>query len=364
MVEYHNEVLPFIYRNIGSKHLPLEDITFLHFDSHPDMLIPKEMPAEYVYDKEKLFDSISIEDWILPAVYGGHLNNLMWMKPPWAKQITDGTRKFRIGSTKHDKTIRVDCKENYFVAECLFCPTGDLENTKEAVLNVMTLGNSINNEVDDFNKIKMELTEVIQKNTYYILDIDLDFFSTNNPFENLYSNACLYERLKKLYKYNPPQTSNEQDLVISTQNRKKQIECLRNVFENFQNRKPLPILEDTNTKGEIESLKDAMLQHYNEDEIDWLLVHDAGCTCDDTELPNHISTKEEIDLLLNCFNRFLELLPEDPTIITISRSTEDDYTPGEDVDYIQQKVLGIIIEKYECSEPILHYLDNKEEEMV
>lgn len=50
------QVLPHIYRAIGSKHLPLADLTLVHFDSHPDMLIPVDMMADTVYDKENLFE--------------------------------------------------------------------------------------------------------------------------------------------------------------------------------------------------------------------------------------------------------------------------------------------------------------------
>lgn len=370
MVEYHHEVLPFIYRNIGSKHLPLEGIGFVHFDSHPDMSIPKEMPADDVYDKNKLFDTISIEDWMLPAAYGGHLKELLWIKPPWAKQISDGRRVFRIGASKHDNTIKVDCNESYFVSEWLFCPASEMKNTKEVVLKVMTLGKAINNELDDLNSVKVDLRESLQEEAHYILDIDLDFFSTNNPFELLYSKAFLYEKLKTLYRYEPPKSLSEEDIIASTQKRKEQMEFLRSMFQNLQHKNPLPTIfndkEMEKTVAEIENIKSAILEHYKEEEIDWLLVHDAGCTCDDTELPNHVSTKEEIDVMLSSFQSFLELLPKDPTIITISRSTEDDYTPEEDVEYIQKRVLEILAEKFVCSEPMLHYLndDNKEEEIV
>jgi hypothetical protein len=54
------QVLPFIYRCMGSKHLPLEGNTLIHLDSHPDMLIPKGMPADTVWDKYELFRSVSL----------------------------------------------------------------------------------------------------------------------------------------------------------------------------------------------------------------------------------------------------------------------------------------------------------------
>jgi len=45
---------------MGSKHLPFESNTFIHLDSHPDMLIPKEMPADTVWDKNQLFKYVYI----------------------------------------------------------------------------------------------------------------------------------------------------------------------------------------------------------------------------------------------------------------------------------------------------------------
>ncbi|KAF7407643.1 hypothetical protein HZH66_002180 [Vespula vulgaris] len=105
IVENHDEVLPFIYRCLGSKHLPFEGNTFIHLDSHPDMLIPKTMSADIVWNKDELFGDISIENWIMPAVYAGHFKRLIWIKPPWSKQIPDGITTFFIGKHKQSGTI-------------------------------------------------------------------------------------------------------------------------------------------------------------------------------------------------------------------------------------------------------------------
>ena len=104
--EYHQEVLPFIYRAIGSKHLPFAGITLLHFDSHPDLMAPLYMKAESVFNKDVLYDIVSIADWILPAVYVGHVSKVIWIKPPWSKQISDKTLKFSVGRHKIEGTIR------------------------------------------------------------------------------------------------------------------------------------------------------------------------------------------------------------------------------------------------------------------
>lgn len=90
IVEDHHDVLTFLYRCIGSRHLPLRGNTIIHFDSHPDMCIPKHMPAGYVFNKEDLLDSISIENWMMPTVFAGHVERIVWIKPEWANQMPKG----------------------------------------------------------------------------------------------------------------------------------------------------------------------------------------------------------------------------------------------------------------------------------
>ncbi|CAH0555773.1 unnamed protein product [Brassicogethes aeneus] len=351
IVENHHEVLPFIYRDIGSRHLPVEGTTFVHFDSHPDMLIPKYMPADFVYEKQKLFDEISIENWMLPACYGGHFKHLVWVKPPWAKQMDHGAQTFLIGKEKSTGYIRLNCKENYFISECLYCHEDNLENIKEVVLEVVELGG-------DNNTASPKITESY-KNPF-ILDVDLDFFSTKNPFKALYEKANAYERLKKIYDFPPPKTTSDKDIQESSEARDKQIKELEEIFNHLEENREIPnttnsLLED------IKELHSKILEHYEDGEIDWTLVHDAGCTCDNTELPHHPSTKEEIDKMMGCFKDFVDLLRDRPVVITISRSSEDDYTPPDVVEDIQKRVLEILIEKFP-TQLNFHYRDDLSEE--
>jgi hypothetical protein len=69
-------------------------------------MAPLDMKAESVYNKGILFDVVSIADWILPAVYVGHIKKVIWIKPPWSEQISDKTLCFNVGSHKVERTIR------------------------------------------------------------------------------------------------------------------------------------------------------------------------------------------------------------------------------------------------------------------
>lgn len=364
-MEYHNEVVPYIFRNIGSRHLPSKGLTIVHLDSHPDLLIPKKMESGDVFDKAVYCSLTDIADWLLPSAYSEVFKSIVWVKPPWAKQMPEGAQTFRIGRDKNDH-LRVDSKLSYFVAECLYCPTDELQDAKEVDLEVVTLGKRIEEESDDFNAIRTSLLRYIKEESAYILDIDLDFFSTSNPFQNVYSKAKMYERVKELCPFKPPASQSDQDVKTAVQKREQQTSELEQLFCTLDEHRKLDISESTAPPNplicKVEELRNALLENYKDEEIDWPLVYDSFWTCDDTPLPHHVSTMEELETMFEAFGTFLEALPKPPVIVTISRSSVDDYTPEEDVEFIQTKVVELVKKKFECDEPVVDLGERSSEE--
>ncbi|EAT41648.1 AAEL006752-PA [Aedes aegypti] len=359
IVEDHHDVLTFLYRCIGSRHLPLRGNTIIHFDSHPDMCIPKHMPAGYVFNKEDLLDSISIENWMMPTVFAGHVERIVWIKPEWANQMPKGKFQFNVG--EHEGSIRTDSTLEYFVSEGCYQPEDEMENKKSLQLQVCAIEEY---KVADDDGLK----------SGYILDIDLDYFSTHNPFLKIYEKVGLYDKLKEIFISPELADTTENDLERLQQiakNREEKLEFLESMFlylEEVGNLKHFLVdyqqeisEEYTHLLEKVSNLVTVLKKEYAEEEIDWSMIYDAGCTCDVTDLPHHESTREEIQTMVQQLESFLVRLPAPPTVITMSRSSEDDYTPADQVEQIQELVLGALQKclRTELDNPILYYKDQE-----
>lgn len=368
VVEEHNNALQHILRAVGSKHLPFTHNLLIHFDSHPDLLIPADLKASEVFNVPDMLEKLSIENWILVAAYAGQISTIVWVKPPWASQIEDGHYTFLIGEQRGTENIRISCPALYFVGEMLYCKAEDLENAKEVSLHVHTLWSEV-----DVEELKEDLLQLIKNHdNYYTLDVDLDFFSTTNPFLTMHSEVNMYERLKEIYRFNYTQTEETQVIEEHVKRRCKQIKTLQGVFSHLQTLE-IPMVTPAEVDSVCQAIEDPkqrelvaalildLAKEYpgndEEEGVYWELVHDAGSTIDDDahQLPHHVSSQEEIDSLMEAFCSLVACLPQ-PTLVTMARSSVDDYCPPDQVDGIQETVCSFLRKKYDidCQK---HYQD-------
>ncbi|KAM9104495.1 UPF0489 protein C5orf22 homolog isoform 1-T1 [Megaptera novaeangliae] len=407
VVEDHQEVLPFIYRAIGSKHLPASNISFVHFDSHPDLLIPVNMPADTVFDKETLFGELSIENWIIPAVYAGHFSHVIWLHPTWAQQIREGRHHFLVGKDTSTTTIRVTSTDHYFLSDGLYVTEDQLENQKPLQLDVIMVkpyklcnNQEENDAASSAKKPKLaledtentastngescseglendsvtqrrdqtclqpscscssesqechtsvstgEILEILEKGDAFVLDIDLDFFSVKNPFKEMFTQEE-YKILQELYQFKKPGTNlTEEDLVDCVDTRIHQLEDLEAAFADLCDGDDEETVQKWASNPGMESLVPLVQSLKKRMEApDYEMVHQAGLTCDYSELPHHISTEQEIEYLIQSVYYVLKNLPK-PTVVTIARSSLDDYCPSEQVDTIQEEVISVLRSLY------------------
>lgn len=414
IVEDHHDVVRHIYRAIASRHVPMKNIKMVHLDSHPDLLIPVNMPADTVFDKEALFSELSIENWVMPMVYAGHVSHVMWLHPYWAQQIKEGEHSMCVGRDSSTTTIRVTSKDDYFLSDGLYVPPDQLENPKPLQLSVVQVnpvereciqgeetpvsaakrpraqdtgaegaaisgsdvspyndrlqppGGSGSSSGDDKNaatprtnspqcgkdgtgstaKAVASLISAIGQDGSFILDIDLDFFSCKNPFKEMYTQEE-YAILQGLYSFQKPSENADEDQVLDcVERRVRQLEDLETVFADLVEDDGEETVQRWAANPGMESVVRLVQSLRNRMESpDYEMVHQAGLTCDYSELPHHVSTEEEIQRLAQAVRLILRALPK-PTLVTMSRSSLDEYCPVDQVDSIQERVLAILESLY------------------
>ncbi|XP_075350103.1 UPF0489 protein C5orf22 homolog isoform X4 [Mycteria americana] len=377
VVEDHQDVLPFIYRAIGSKHLPASNINFVHLDSHPDLLIPVNMPADTVFDKEALFRVTGTDHYFLSDglyVPADQLENqkplnlhVILINPTEASNSQEENGE--VASAKRLK-LNTDDTASTASASSSVDP-GDLDHStprlnkkevqnasapnKAETLSECSAPSSLRNSECPIREVVKDVCQVLQKGDAYVLDIDLDFFSVKNPFKEMYTQTE-YELLQELYNFKKPhRNATEDSLLDCVENRVHQLEDLEAAFADlcdnddeetlqkwasYPGMKPLVQL--------VHSLKTRM------ESPDYEMVHQAGLTCDYMELPHHVSTEEEIEGLIQSIKVLLKDMPK-PTLVTVARSSLDDYCPSEQVDIIQEKVLNLLGSVYGTLDVHLDY---------
>lgn len=354
VVEPHFHALDHIYRAIGSKKLNFDGLLMIHFDAHPDLVIPPQLEPLKIHDREHVMSSIDIESWIMPAALAGHFDRLLWVRSPWSDQLPDGDHCFLIG--EKDGRAKVSSALPYFLSECAWAPSEELSGAHGVTLRVRPL---------DWLLAQRSQNEAWRPSSrQLVLDIDLDFYSTQDPFSLMFT-ASQMARLRKLYHWDwPKDVCDAQKIKEAQEGRARQLEHLRTCLnyqlhdsKNLEQPDDENSLEEPSYPAELVALCSDLRERPPIGEtLHADLVHDAGCTCDlDSTLPHHQSSKQEVlDLIANTA-RFLQSLCAAPAVITIARSSVDAYCPPEQVDFIQHSVIDMLRSVYGELEVQLDY---------
>jgi len=203
VVEDHADALEHLYNSIGvsgeksvasymplthpiplhgtqAKRTPFSNLKWVHFDSHPDLTLPRALTASTVRDPEALYEVLfesegGNAEFILPAVFAGHVTKVAWIRPPWARQLPDGLYNFHVGVEKASSCLRVTLPAVYYLDEDLHCTLQDMEPGSISTLELRVCPiEGIETLVNDSSAAKgMD---------GWLLDICLDYYITENPF--------------------------------------------------------------------------------------------------------------------------------------------------------------------------------------
>ncbi|XP_072267942.1 UPF0489 protein C5orf22 homolog isoform X2 [Pyxicephalus adspersus] len=191
-------------------------------------------------------------------------------------------------------------------------------------------------------KLARSIMEILEKENAYVLDIDLDFFSVKNPFKEMYTQDE-YKILQELYSFRKPIPHSLEDALMDcVENRIRQLEDLEAAFAEFCDDDSEETVQRWASNPGMSSLVPLVQSLKSRMEApDYEMIHQAGLTCDYAELPHHVSSEMEIEGLIQSMKHLLKHLPK-PTLVTLARSSLDDYCPSDQVDFIQEKVLDVL----------------------
>merc|ERR1719193_1798999 len=212
VVDEHDGTMVCMLRAIETGHLPRTGIKLLHFDSHPDLgTIPDKFDGlddayNQKYSIRELYDATDIATFITPMCLMNHVDFVVWACSYWCEQFNPGTWKLYVGKDKNDGCIKIAAPKNKKLA-CLeywesggsVCKVEDFEYFREWTLMVVRYSKNCKLPQKQLDK----LCEVFESGPW-VLDIDEDFFSCNNPYFDEFRDMFgekMHKTISKVYNY-------------------------------------------------------------------------------------------------------------------------------------------------------------------
>lgn len=376
VVDEHDGTMVCLLRNIETGHLPMEGIKLVHFDSHPDLgNIPDAFNGfddlhNKKYNIHELYSKTDIATWITPMSLMGHVDFVVWACGYWCDQFNPGTWKLLVGKDKNDGRIKIAAPGNkklvcleYWESGDSVCKVQDFEYYREWTFMVVRYGKNCRLP----KKQAERLTEELQTGTW-VLDIDEDFFSCNNPyfdeFRDLFGEKT-HKMLSTIYGTDAEDTPEMEETLMSMFRKKSYTKSWSRFSKSVLGQKLVGLLNCPNKKKVLKEFHAFLRKNWpnggmdeeSEEEIDldgwdvrdFFTLDDLHRTGQLACLPHHISTAKEIKELVNEVDVLFDSVPP-PTIITVATSRLDRYLPDSQAATIHNFVETMLRNRFDDSE--------------
>jgi len=225
VIDEHNGSMVATLRAIELGHCP-EKFKFLHFDSHPDLGCINEEEQELIDQCytgnpsiRKLYKSTDIATWIIPMVIMGHTDYVVWGCAHWCDQFSSGKWTLLCGKDKSDGRMKVGSRGNkkwtclqYWASGDAVCKEENFEYYREWTLKVIKFRK--NGKLPE--KQRKSVIDEFSAG-WWVLDVDEDFFSCNNPYRDEFSDLFgeeMYSCLAAVYDWWCNQSESEEALKL------------------------------------------------------------------------------------------------------------------------------------------------------
>lgn len=164
--ESHHHVLAHWLRAAREGLLPSSGVTVVHVDAHPDLAVPTRPIPVGSRDPRLLVSRVDIASFVLAAARVGLVDRVIWLRPDFAFQLPDGARTLHLG-VLDSGLLRVDDPSDFYVLDEGWAPRSALADAVRVELEVLPLARAGGRGTLAAGAV--------------ILDVDLDTFSTRNP---------------------------------------------------------------------------------------------------------------------------------------------------------------------------------------
>lgn len=382
VVDKHHHVMKPMWDAVLSRAIPGQGCKLLHFDSHPDMgtigadsapksrerqrnqrIVPKIFNNRF--DKEECLALSDIATWIPTLVAQGLVDEVIWCAGHWCGQFPQGTFDLFVGRDKKDGMMKIavpgDKKLDalaYWAGDDSMCKVADLDECRPWKLHVVKFQKN-----GTFAPQGMKKIVDICKHSPWILDIDEDYLSCQNPFTTEFTQLYgeeMYNTLVRIYqgmkgddeKYNNllEEIVKNDTFLEPPSKYMKDDDVMAAVAELTKSGMSRPKAERLLEEWRVMSRTILPEEKDEDDYLEMRDVKDAGVITDTAgviNVPHHISTLPFMLTMLKATRDLFESIKRVPGVVTVATSRYDEYTPEPQANTINTLTLDLLKEVWE-----------------